>query len=219
EPELMDTADQVKAYAEADFSESNQGFVDYLLAEPAVIELLQIQGRLIDLGSGPGDICLRLARALPGWTILGIDAGQNMLATARHAAQSSAMGSQIEFRHSYLPDSTLPARHYDLIVSNSLLHHLPDPNTLWQTIANIARPGAWVQVMDLDRPADNPQAQALVDEYASDAPDILRSDFFNSLKAAWTAHEVQDQIEAAGLTLQVKRVSDRHWLASGSVGH
>ena len=217
EPELMDAPAQVRAYAEADFSSSNQFFVDHLLDQPAVRVVAQTPGELIDLGCGPGDIALRLARVLPEWTIIGLDAGPNMLKTARSGAQAAGLAHRVHFRHSYLPDPKLPASHFPLIVSNSLLHHLPDPNTLWQTITHIAATGAWVQVMDLDRPADDAHCRRLVDEYAADAPEVLRTDFFNSLKAAWTAEEVQAQAARAGLKLDVRRVSDRHWLASGRI--
>lgn len=219
EPELMDAPAQVQAYAEADFSESNQYFVDRLLDQPAVQAIIQAPGELIDLGCGPGDIALRLASALPEWTIIGADAGPNMLKTAQSDAEAAGLAHRVHFRHSYLPDSELPVAQFPLIVSNSLLHHLPDPNTLWQTIARIAAPGAWVQVMDLDRPADEIACRSLVDQYAEQAPDVLRTDFFNSLKAAWTAEEVQAQIDQAGLNLDVHRVSDRHWLACGHIQH
>ena len=209
----MDAPAQVQAYAEADFSESNQAFVDRVLSEFKSPQ----NGRLIDLGCGPGDICLRLAHALPNWHILGVDAGKNMLATAQQYAQTAGLDQRIEYRQTYLPDESLPQQHFDLVVSNSLLHHMPDPATLWQTVTQLAKPGAWVQVMDLARPADDQQARTLVDIYADDAPDILRTDFFNSLKAAWTVDEVEAQLQTADLDLNVERISDRHWLASGQI--
>lgn len=219
EPELMDAQAQVQAYAGADFSESNQYFVDQLLDQRSVQSLIRTPGELIDLGCGPGDIALRLARALPEWTIIGADAGPNMLKSARSNAENAGLTHRVHFRHSYLPDPELPTGHFPLVVSNSLLHHLPDPYTLWQTIARIAAPGAWVQIMDLDRPGDDAACEALVDQYAGKAPEVLRTDFFNSLKAAWNAEEVQAQIDRSGLSLNVHRCSDRHWLASGHIEH
>src|SRR6056297_3082883 len=82
EPELMDAVAQVDAYASADFSASNQWFVDQLLES---FKPRPEQGNLVDLGCGPGDICIRLARAFPKWRITGVDAGANMLASARRA--------------------------------------------------------------------------------------------------------------------------------------
>ena len=214
EPELMDSAEQVEAYAGADFAASNQMFVDMLAAHfarrpgPA-------RGRLIDLGCGPGDICIRLASALPGWIIDGVDAGPNMLATARRSVDNLGLGDRIRFVLARLPDADLPRHAYDCIVSNSLLHHLPDPEVLWQAIGDLAVSGARVQVMDLDRPESARDVRALVEHYAAGEPGVLLTDFENSLHAAWRVDEVRAQLERAGLALKCERVSDRHWMVSG----
>ena len=213
EPELMDEPAQARAYAEADFSEPNQLFTD------AVMERVgpDSNGRLIDLGCGPGDICLRLARGLPHWHLTGLDAGPNMLALARSAIDRAELGERIELLHARLPDG-LPQARFDGVVSNSLLHHLPDPMSLWTSIAALIRPGGYVQVMDLHRPDSIECARSIVDQHAADAPPVLREDFYNSLLAAWTTEEVRRQFEAAGLgELQLSRPTERHWMASGCI--
>ena len=213
EPELMDAPAQARAYAEADFSEPNQLFTD------AVCDRLDIagSGRLIDLGCGPGDICLRLAAALPGWHITGLDAGPNMLALARQAVDQAGLAERIHLIHERLPEGC-PSEQFDAVVSNSLLHHLPDPMSLWHSIARLARPGAYVQIMDLHRPDSIARARWIVDQHAADAPPVLREDFYNSLLAAWTVEEVGAQAEAAGLhDLQLSRPTERHWMARGVV--
>ena len=52
EPELMDDALQSIAYAKADFSASNQLFVDELIRELPP----QRVHRAVDIGCGPGDV-------------------------------------------------------------------------------------------------------------------------------------------------------------------
>lgn len=212
EPELMDAPEQVRAYAGADFSEANDRFVaDFLAALPA-----REAGRLIDLGCGPGDICLRLARALPGWHITGVDAGENMLAAAGKALATSGLEDRVTFRLAHLPDESLDRGGFDAVVSNSLLHHLPDPTVLWQSAMHLAAPGAWLHVMDLARPDSAAAANALVAEYAAGEPAVLQNDFRNSLHAAWTVDEVNHQLIDAGLGhLSARACSDRHWLVSG----
>lgn len=213
EPELMDAPEQVRAYAEADFAEPNRLFVLMLASLVGETEAQT----LIDLGCGPGDICIRLAQALPDWHIVGLDAGPNMLATAAEAIKSADLEARIELVQAHLPHE-LPDGQFGAITSNSLLHHLPEPMALWQSIRELARPGCWVQVMDLNRPADIDSARALVDQYAADAPEVLRQDFFNSLLAAYTTDEVEEQVRAAGLRgLTLTCPSDRHWLVQGRI--
>jgi ubiquinone/menaquinone biosynthesis C-methylase UbiE len=213
EPELMDSEAQTLAYAHADFAESNQLFTDHFLdAFPD----LPSSGCMADLGCGPADICIRLARELPGWRIHGLDAGHNMLKRAAEAVGAAGLQQRITLRHSHLPDAGLAEHGFDAIVSNSLLHHLPEPKTLWQSALRLAAPGAPLMVMDLLRPDNEQRAAELVEAYAPDAPPILREDFYHSLLAAYTIEEVAMQLQAAGLEqCQISLPSDRHWLVRG----
>ena len=215
EPELMDSTAQTQAYAEADFSDSNTLFVTQFQER---FPGLPDNGALIDLGCGPADICIRIADALPDWNITGLDAGENMLNRAKAAVRAAGWQDRINLRLSYLPDEGLEAGSFDAVISNSLLHHLPEPMTLWQTIARIGKPGASITVMDLRRPDNEPDAKKLLDKYAADTPDILKQDFYNSLLAAYTPDEIKRQLALAGLEhLSLAVPSDRHWMVSGTL--
>lgn len=209
----MDSEAQTLAYAEADFNESNSLFTQRFTDN---FQDLASRGRLADLGCGPGDIAVRMAGAFPGWRITGLDAGENMLKRAQERLAGTGLAERVQFRHCHLPDESLEKAAWDALISNSLLHHLPDPQVLWDSIASLGAPGAAVQVMDLSRPDSTEHAQNLVDIYAADAPDVLREDFYNSLLAAYTTEEIARQLQRAGLDyLKVERASDRHWIVSG----
>lgn len=211
----MDDAAQARAYAEADFSEPNDLFIDLLERMGAG----PLAGRLLDLGCGPADIPLRLAERHPTLQIDALDGAQAMLDLARQRLDGRAeMTDRVRLLCEYLPCPTLTAHGYEFVVSNSLLHHLEDPYALWQTVARCARPGALVLVMDLARPATSVAVDALVETHAMDAPEVLRRDFRNSLFAAYTAEEVREQLRQAGLaTLDVGPVSDRHFAVKGQI--
>jgi len=177
----MDSEAQTLAYAEADFNEANSLFTAKFLEN---FPRLAADGNMADLGCGPGDIAIRMARELPGWSVTGIDAGENMLKRARERLEGAPVNDRVSFRLAYLPDPSLAAAAWDAVISNSLLHHLPNPQVLWSSIKELGEPGAAVQVMDLMRPASESDAERLVDQYAEGAPDILREDFHNSLLAA-----------------------------------
>lgn len=213
EPELMDSPAQTRAYAEADFSDANALFTSCFVTGFADIAP---RGQMLDLGCGPADICIRLAEELPEWRITGLDAGENMLTEAASAISAAGRQDQVSLRLSHLPDEGIGHNAFDAVVSNSLLHHLPDPMTLWQTVVHAGRPGAIVQVMDLRRPDNLEQTVSLVETYASDAPEILREDFYNSLLAAYTPVEIEQQLQQAGLSqLTLELPSDRHLIVSG----
>ncbi len=115
-----------------------------------------------------------------------------------------------------MPGAAIPDAPFDTVISNSLLHHLKAADALWEEIKRVAKPGAQVFVMDLMRPATEDQARWMVDAYAAGEPEVLRHDFFHSLKAAYTLDEVQAQLQAADLAhLEVAASSDRHIIVFG----
>ena len=213
EPELMNDAAQALAYAEADFSEPHTQFVT-LFAEK--FPSLQVTGTVLDLGCGPADVSRRFARANPVCHLHGIDGAANMLALGREANVQAHLAHRIDLYEQSLPCETLPLPQYEVVISNSLLHHLHDPQVLWRSLRQFAAPGAAVFIMDLRRPATAQMAQALVTTYAQNEPAVLREDFRASLCAAFTPQEIESQLAAAQLNnLQVEIVSDRHLIVFG----
>jgi len=210
EPELMDDEQQSVAYAKADFSASNQLFVDRLTADfPDRLRTV------VDIGCGPGDVVIRLARAAQQAAITGIDGSAPMVALARDAVRAARLDSRVTLLQGYIPGVALEDHAFDAVLSKDLLHHLPDPRVLWREIARLGKPGAAVYVMDLFRPPTPLDARTIVDTVAASEDPILREDFYRSLCAAFTPIEVQQQLRDAGLDLQVLRVSDRHMIVSG----
>jgi SAM-dependent methyltransferase len=212
EPELMTDADQVLAYAEGDFAAPHQRFVDLLRER---LPYLPSAGVALDVGCGPGDITCRFARAFPDFHVDGLDGSLPMLELARKAAAGSRLEGRARFHLCYLPDGEAPREAYDLVYSNSLLHHLAEPSVLWQSVRRWSHTASAVFVMDLLRPGSTDEARRLVDEYARDEPEVLRRDFYNSLLAAYRPDEVRAQLRQAGLAqLVLEVVSDRHWLVA-----
>jgi ubiquinone/menaquinone biosynthesis C-methylase UbiE len=213
EPELMNEAEQARAYAQADFTEPHDRCIELL--KTAILHLPQT-GIALDLGCGPADITLRFARAFPSWQVDGLDGSPAMLSYAHTAVQQSGLGDRIALLNAYLPEGNAPRDRYDLIFSNSLLHHLADPSVLWQSIHRWSGPKTQVFAMDLLRPDNLETAAQLVEQYAANEPEILRRDFYNSLRAAYRLDEVQTQLRQAQLEhLSMKAVSDRHFIVWG----
>ena len=210
EPELMDDDRQARAYAHADFSTSNQWFVDHLVADfPTALR------SVVDLGCGPADVVIRLARTKPGVHITAIDGAAAMIAMARDAVQAAGLEQQITLIEGYIPGVPLADHTFDAILSKDFLHHLPDPMILWHEVRRIGKPSAVVYIMDLFRPATPDDARVIVERVAAGEAPILKTDFFNSLCAAFTPTEVEDQLRAASLPLTVEPVSERHMLIKG----
>ena len=212
EPELMNDQEQADAYAQADFAEPHNYFVqlfgEYFPQNKPV--------KVLDLGCGPGDISCRFAKAHPESVVTGVDGAQAMLDAGAPILKNFGLGKRVQLTYGYLPNVELPKATYDTVISNSLLHHLDDPMVIWESIKKFGQPNSSVFIMDLMRPESSELAEQFVNTYANDEPEVLRHDFYHSLLAAYTLDEVKQQLAKAHLNqLKTIAVSDRHLIVHG----
>ncbi|MBM3859680.1 MAG: class I SAM-dependent methyltransferase [Verrucomicrobia bacterium] len=208
EPELMSDDEQALAYAQADFDSAHSR---YPILFARLFPNRPRRALVLDIGCGPCDVTRRFAKANPGYRFHAVDGSPAMLKQAKRHPR-------IKLICGFVPNVKLPAHPYDLIVSSSLLHHLHDPQFLWQTVRRYSRPGTMVFVVDLRRPATRAAARAIVRKYSAGEPAVLQRDFFNSLLASFTVPDVRQQLREAGLhCLGVRTISDRHLMVAGQV--
>lgn len=215
EPELMNDPAQVAAYASADFSEAHDRLLDQIAR---YFPQKDFAGTVLNLGCGSGDESFRFLHRYPASTLIGVDGAPTMIARAEAdlRARHASLVGRIQFVVAYVPSEQIPARTYAGVISNSMLHHLHDPLVFWSAVARYAQPGCAIFVGDLRRPTSEAEVEALVQQYAADAPDVLRADFRNSLRAAFTAEEIRAQLRAAALAeLTVTELGDRHLFVHG----
>jgi ubiquinone/menaquinone biosynthesis C-methylase UbiE len=99
-----------------------------------------------------------------------------------------------------------------MVVCNSLVHHIPDPEQLFRELKRILRPQAAVFIKDLHRPASKLELEQLVDTYARGSTAYQRQSFFDSIHAGLTVPEIQAICERIDWPdVEVRRCSDRHW--------
>ena len=197
EPELMEDMAQAKAYSEADFDTQHSKVIDLI---DQVFGAAEFSGDILDLGCGPGDVTFRVARRYSKAKIIGIDGSQSMINLAKERQERELLvNNRVNFIQAMIPGFDIPKKSYDLIISTSFLHHLHQPDVLWQTIIDHSSPGTKVFVADLCRAESKSEARLTVNESAKNEPDILKEDFYNSLLAGFTPEEVKKQLIRTGL--------------------
>jgi len=199
----MDLDAEAAAYASADFADVNAAFTERLLEiAPATTEAFAV-----DLGTGPGDIPLRVLRARPYWRVVAVDASFPML----EFAQGAATVAPIVWTQADAKRLPFAARSMDVVFSNSILHHITEVGLFWAEVSRIAKPGATVFLRDLARPGSPAAARAIVDKYAGTESPLLQEEFYRSLLSAYTPDEVRLQLAQAGLAgFEVVLSTDRH---------
>ena len=153
-----------------------------------------------------------------GWRVSAIDASPRMLDVARINVKHHGLGRRIRLRHGDAKALAGLRKKFDLVFSNSLLHHLLDPTPFWGEIRRLVKPGGAVLIQDLLRPESKTEARRLVRRHAGKDSPLLRRLFYQSLLAAFTTAEVRTQIRENGLEgLRVRKVSDRHLIVHGQL--
>lgn len=206
ESELMDQADQAGAYASADSDHLTQYFLGRLFELVTTRESLNV----IDLGTGPASIPIAIALERPNWRIAAVDGSEAMLAIARQRIDEAHLADRVTTHLADVKATGLPAHSFDLILSSSVLHHIPQPAAFWEEVKRLARPGTMLFLRDLRRPATVHEVNQLVFEHSGGDAEVLQREFHNSLRSAFSIDEVKAQIAEAGMhLLVVEEVPDR----------
>lgn len=206
EPEVMDSKEDADEYAAFDNTAVNEEFVG------RVLELGPRAGRVMDIGTGPADIAILLAQRAPDLRIVAIDLGEHMLAMARANVERAALTDRVEVARADAKATGYPAASFDMVFSNSLVHHIPEPEEMLREVKRLAAPGAAIFIKDLHRPDSEAELARLVDTYAEGCTAYQRRIFGDSLRAALTVDEVKALCRKVELTdVEVRRTSDRHW--------
>ena len=151
EPEVMDDLDGVEAYSAA-ASQAYLERIDRTFVEHA-LSLGVAEGHALDIGTGPGVIPIMLAARVPGLRLTGVDLSKPMLQKAREAAEEAGVADRLDFRVGDGKSLPLSEQSFDLVLCNSLLHHLPAPLALLNEISRLVRPGGAILLRDLRRPS------------------------------------------------------------------
>lgn len=214
EPEVMDTVEEAVDYDAMDHGDVNRRFVDDLLAgwrhsDPSrsVSECL-----VTDLGTGTALIPLEMFRREPGiGKMIACDLSMEMLKIADlHIQDANAACIQTLFcdcKQLPIADGS-----QDLVISNSIVHHIPEPEHVLSEAIRILKPGGLLFVRDLMRPETHEQVEHFVQTYTGEDNAEQQQLFRQSLHAALSVDEVATLL--AGLNVPADCVaanSDRHW--------
>lgn len=206
EPEVMDSVEEARDYDAMDHAAVNRVFVhDFLRAWPG-------DSPILDLGTGTAQIPIELARQAPNAQIHAVDLAKEMLRVAEGNIRRAGLGGRILLECADGKRLPHAAGTFAAVISNSIIHHIPDPGDVFHELHRVLRPGGLAFVRDLLRPADEATLRHLVATYAGDANAHQQQMFADSLRAALTLAEVRDLVATLGYEpASVQPTSDRHW--------
>ena len=223
EPEVMDTPEEAIDYDQMDHSGVNRLFVDHLIQAalladvrfapkgPATAPAGAVRS-VLDVGTGTAQIPIELARRDVACRIVAIDLAQHMLDVGARNVAAAGLTDAIRLERVDAKGLPYADGAFDVVMSNSIIHHIPEPIASLREMVRLVRPGGLLFVRDLMRPPDLPTLQRLVATYAGDANAHQKQMFGDSLHAALTLDEIRALAASCGLPHEAAvPSSDRHW--------
>ena len=208
EPEVMDSPDEARDYDAIDHAEVNRRYVHDLLA---FLGSTVHGATVLDLGTGTARIPWELCRRVDDVRVVAVDQAGAMLDVAREHMVRESLEDRVQLRVEDAKRLTFPTGSFDVVISNSLAHHLSDPQAMFREARRVCRNGGAIFVRDLVRPATSELLDELVARHAAEANDSQRDMFAASLHAALTLDEFRAAIAELGFDpADVSITSDRH---------
>ncbi len=222
EPEVMATEEEALDYDALDNAVMNDLFcVDFCAAMTAARPI----ARAIDLGTGTARLAIALCKRLSSVAITAIELADEMLVVAHRNVLREQLGARITLTKGDAKHTPWERDAFDAVISNSYVHHTPDPAAAFAEMARLTATGGLVFVRDFARPAEHLDVQRIVDMYlplpvGSGGSELAmherqRSFFDAALRASLTVHEVRALVAPLGIPEgAVQMTSDRHWTLS-----
>jgi ubiquinone/menaquinone biosynthesis C-methylase UbiE len=206
EPEVMDSAEEARDYDTMDHSQVNRVFVTDFLAS------WDGEGPVLDVGTGTAQIPIELCRHVPKAQIVAVDLAEHMLKVGRENVRKAGFADRIRLERQDAKHLPYADRSFATVISNSIVHHIPEPGKVLAEMARVVRPGGLLFVRDLLRPPSDEIVRRLVSTYAGEANAHQQKMFEESLRAALSLEEIRALVSALNFEpATVQQTTDRHW--------
>lgn len=191
----MESIEEAKAYDELDRLWGDvlfQGFAE------SALRMGVVEGKVLDVGCGPGRISVRLAKLNPHFFIEGIDLSQNMLDLAAQTATRAGVSRTTRFSPGDAKQIPFPDQTFDMVICHNFLHQLPDPLMALKEINRVAKPTGALLIRDVRRLSE-PWMNLMLPLFCLGQGSVLRRLTRDSYRAGLTRRELADLAKQAGI--------------------
>lgn len=215
EPEVMQTPEEALGYAQTAsnpyLDRLDNQFVDHVLS-------MRILGKILDLGTGPGQIPIKLAKREPRISVIGVDLSKEMLKLGAERAKREQVSSRVDFILASANSIPVASGSIDLLICNSTLHHFSNPVQVFNEAHRVVKEGGVVYFRDLRR-----RSRLLhglhVAFFGRKYTGLMRKSFADSVHAAYTRPELVQHIANSDLSNARVSYSDLTHLVVESQKH
>ena len=196
ESEVMQTQEEALGYEQTAsnpyLDRIDNQFVDHVLS-------MGIVGTILDLGTGPGQIPIKLAKREPRISVIGVDMSKEMLKLANERAQREHVSSRVDFILASANSIPVASGSIDLLICNSTLHHFSNPVQVFNEAQRVIKKDGVAYFRDLRR-----RSRLLhglhVAFFGRNYKGLMRKSFADSVRAAYTRPELRQHIANSNLS-------------------
>jgi ubiquinone/menaquinone biosynthesis C-methylase UbiE len=107
------------------------------------------QGTLLDIGTGPARLLLRLHQQSPGMRLVGIDSSAAMVTQAKQNVAEAGLSEFIEVKEGSASSIPFPDQSFDIVVSTVSMHHWKQPEACLNEIYRVLKDNSFALIYDI----------------------------------------------------------------------
>lgn len=202
QPGLYDRTSEVNTY-DNEMKGGMTGFIQSRFVDDVIAKYGHHRKlRVLDLGTGPGFIAVKIAQRRPEWEVVGLDGSKLMLEKAR--ANAAHVGVRVDWVTSLADQIPFESQSFDLVVSHFAFSEFPDGKAVLKDIKRVLRPGGFLVIQDLVRPPSWQMPMLMAWRYLSNPFGGINKQYRASLRGAHTEAELNQMFEGTGFSFGLK---------------
>ncbi|MGD0597170.1 MAG: class I SAM-dependent methyltransferase [Sedimentisphaerales bacterium] len=107
------------------------------------------QGTLLDIGTGPARLLLKLHQQSAGMRLVGIDSSAAMVTQAKQNVAQAGLSEFIEVKEGSASSIPFPDQSFDIVVSTVSMHHWKQPEASLNEIYRVLKDNSFALIYDL----------------------------------------------------------------------
>ena len=107
------------------------------------------QGTLLDIGTGPARLLLKLHQQSPGMRLVGIDSSAAMITQAKQNVAHAGLSEFIEIKEGSASRIPFPDQSFDIVVSTVSMHHWKQPEACLNEIYRVLKDNSFALIYDI----------------------------------------------------------------------
>jgi ubiquinone/menaquinone biosynthesis C-methylase UbiE len=114
------------------------------------------QGALLDIGTGPAWLLLKIHQQSPNMHLVGIDSSPSMVVKARQNIGEAGLSESVEVKEGSADHIPFPDQSFDIVISTASIHHWKEPTSGLNETYRVLKNGGNALIYDLV--SDTPQS-------------------------------------------------------------